>query len=392
MSEITPKLGGNGYRLPKLLDDYIGYYVQISEAPLLYHFLACLFVISAIVGRRRYIVQGEQRIYGNLYVLVAAPSSLYKKSALASFGQWLNGLGLEHLTIGQIGSPEGLAAALAINYGQGVLFYPEFGTLLGKASASYMQSILELISELYDCPPIFQKFYAKRIVQFFDVYLNVLATSQYYSLGAYMKEAALLSGFLPRFLVCTATDLQPHIIRRPRPNADLGDSLHRRFTAILAATENHAEMDLTKDAWAEFERWGHQRYEEALKAHPLIQPIFGRIETHALKLCLLFGLATDPREHLVSTPVVRSAIAVADRFLEMYQDLTGRLAYSDHQRRLEKVEELIKTRNEMPRRELLHATRSIPRPQLDQILETLRQMGSIEIKKGKRGGHIYVWL
>jgi hypothetical protein len=391
MAELSLGFNGNGCRCPKLLEDYVDYYSKISEAPLVYHLLSGLFVVSSLVGRKRYIVQGEQKIFGNLYILVVAPSSLYKKSALTHFGHWLAKLGLDTLTVGQVGSPEGLSKALANNHGRAVLVYPEFGTLLGKANASYMQSILELLSELYDCPQKFKKYYAQRSVEFFDTYLGVLGTSQYYSLSAFMTEAALFSGFLPRFLVCTSTDLQDHMVRRPKPDPKLGHSLHQRFAGILAATETPGEMDLTDDGWREFEKWGHVKYREGMKAHPLVQPIFGRIETHALKLCLLFGLAADPRERLIPAEVVRSAITVADNFLEMYRHLTSSLTYSDYERKLKKVGEEILTKGTLPRRELLHKTRSIPRPQLDQMLETLRQMGHIEISQGKRGGDIYKW-
>lgn len=388
MAEIAT-LKGNRYRCPKLLGDYVRYYTEISEAPQIYHLLSGLLVISSIVGRKRYIVQGEQRIYGNLYVLVVAASSLFKKSALLHYKHWLDKLGLHVLVLGQIGSPEGLSKALANNHGRGILSYPEFGVLLGKSSASYMQSILELLSELYDCPEVHRKHLSNRIVEFHDTYLSVMGTSQYYSLGAYMSESALFSGFLPRFLISTSTDLQPHMVRRPKPNADLGHSIHERFAGILAATENPAEMNLSKEGWAEFEKWGHEKYEEAWSVHPLIQPIFGRIESHALKLCLLLGIASDPREEIIPVETVRSALAVAEVFLWDYQNLTNGLTYSDYERKLKKVWETISSRKALPRRELLHATRSIPRRQVDDIIETLRQMGTIKVTKGARGGDIY---
>ena len=121
---------------------------QFSESPPSFHLATKLQTIACVAGRGRYIVQGEDCIYPNLYTLIVAPSSLFKKtSSINLLKKWLTRLQAMNQFIGQIGSPEGLFGALKENGGAAVAFYSEAGLLLAQASSKkWMGDILELLT------------------------------------------------------------------------------------------------------------------------------------------------------------------------------------------------------------------------------------------------------
>lgn len=141
------------------IQTYMNYTRKFSESPPAFHLATYFQTIACIVGRNRYIVQGEDNIYPNLFTLVVAPSSLHKKtSAIKLLQKWLNRLQAMKGFMGQIGSPEGLFAALQENGGSAVCFYSEAGQLLAQAvSKKYMGDILEMLNDLYDCPDFYRK-------------------------------------------------------------------------------------------------------------------------------------------------------------------------------------------------------------------------------------------
>jgi hypothetical protein len=97
-----------------LIKDYYEYTWKFSESPQAFHLFTLFSTVSCVVGRNRFIQQGEDTIYPNLYVLIVAPSSLYmKSSSIGLLKKWLIRLQYMKGFIGHIGSPEGLFSASA---------------------------------------------------------------------------------------------------------------------------------------------------------------------------------------------------------------------------------------------------------------------------------------
>ncbi len=100
-----------------LFQDYMTYTNQFSESPPEFHLFTMAYTISCLVGRGRYVQQGEDTVYPNQYMVLIAPSSLYKKSSAAGLSnKWL--ARLDHMKghfLGHIGSPEGLFEGLKAN-------------------------------------------------------------------------------------------------------------------------------------------------------------------------------------------------------------------------------------------------------------------------------------
>lgn len=256
----------------ELIHDYVKYTSAFSEAPEVFHIFTLFSVIANLVGRNRYIIQGEDTYYPNLYVLVVAPSSLHKKtSTIKLLQKWLHRLEYSNGFIGHIGSPEGLFNALRENHGCASVFYSELGMLLAQtASKKYMGETLEMLNDLYDCPDRYARRLSGQLHQAKNICFNMIAASQLDSLTKYVKESDLLSGFLPRFTLIYSDERKPHIVRRPPPDKKLQNKILSRLNEIRKATREPKEMTLTESAWETFEKWAKARFSQAIVAPAML--------------------------------------------------------------------------------------------------------------------------
>jgi len=370
------------------------YTAKFSESPPVFHLATLFQTVACLVGRSRYIVQGEDNIYPNVYTLVVAPSSLHKKtSAIRLLKQNLNRLQAMKGFIGQVGSPEGLFGALQENGGSAVCFYSEAGQLLAQAvSKKYMGDILEMLNDLYDCPDFYRKRLSSGSKTANNVCFNLIGASQLDSLTKHVRESDLLSGFLPRFAVVFDDRLQPHMVRRPAPDMKLQNKIVSHLNEILKACQEPTAMDLTRDAWEYFESWGNDKYMQAVVAPPQIQPMYGRLETHALKFCIIIHLTRYPEETEIDTTSTMAACDYADFILTSYRRLVmEELTFTVNEQKLKKVADFIKNSEEISHRDVCNFTRYRKR-ELDELLQTLVEMGKIEAGKGIKGGKVWKWI
>lgn len=377
----------------EVIQTYMTYTRQISESPPAFHLATYFQTIASLVGRNRSIIQGEDNIYPNQFTLVVAPSSLHKKtSAIKLLPKWLNRLQAMKGFMGQVGSPEGLFAALQENGGNVVSFYSEAGQLLAQAnSRKWMGDILEMICDLYDCPDFYRKRLSSGPKTANNVCFNLIGASQLDSLTKHVRESDLLSGFLPRFAVVFDDKLQPHMVRRPAPDTQLQNKILSHLNEIRKACQEPAEMDLTRDAWEYFESWGNDKYTQAVVAPPQIQPMYGRLEAHALKFCIIIHLSRYPKETEIDTTTTMAACDYADFILESYRRLVlEELTFTVNEQKLKRVADLIKGQGEISHRDICNYTRYRKR-ELDELLQTLVEMGKIRATKGIKGGKWWKW-
>ena len=376
------------------IQTYMTYTGKFSESPPVFHLATYFQTIACLVGRSRYIVQGEDHIYPNLYTLVVAPSSLHKKtSSIRLLKKWLNRLQAMKGFMGQVGSPEGLFGALQENGGSAVCFYSEAGQLLAQASSKkYMGDILEMLNDLYDCPDFYRKRLSSGPKTANNVCFNLIGASQLDSLTKHVRESDLLSGFLPRFAVVFDDRLQPHMVRRPAPDTKLQNKIAAHLNEIRKTCQESAPMDLTGNAWDYFESWGNDRYVQAVIAPPQIQPMYGRLEAHALKLAIIIHLSRYPEETEIDTTSTMAACDYADFILNSYQRLVlEELTFTVNEQKLKRVSKLIRDRGEIPHRDVVIATRYKKR-ELGELLQTLVEMARIKAVKGDKGGKAWRWI
>lgn len=387
-------LGGSLSNEFPLIKDYCEYTAKFSESPQVFHLFTLFSTVACLIGRNRWCQQGEDTIFPNLYVLIVAPSSLFMKSSCTGLmRKWLNRL--QHMDgwIGHVGSPEGLFNAL--QSGKGAIgYYSELGVLLSQATGKkYMSDILEMLNDLYDSP----EYYSKRLSQGLrvakDVCLNILAASQMDSLSQYVKESALLSGFLPRFAIVFSDQRRPHMVKRPPPDTKLQNSVLGHLARIRKnCNEAPGPMHLTPTAWETFETWAHDQWEGALVAAPQLQPMYGRMESHVLKLATIIELTRCDYSTEIDQISLEAALDMAEFMAQGYRKLVmEELTFSLNERKLKKVSNIIKAAGEISNRDLTNSLGYVSK-ELQLLTQTLVDGGKIKAAKGPRGGKAWKWL
>lgn len=216
--------------------------------------------------------------------------------------------------------------------------------------------------------------------------------SQLDSLTKHVRESDLLSGFLPRFAVVFDDKLQPHMVRRPSPDVKLQNKILSHLNEIRKACQESELMDLTRDAWDYFESWGNDKYTQAVVAPPQIQPMYGRLEAHALKLAIIIHLSRYPNETEIDTTSTMAACDYADFILGSYRRLVmEELTFTVNEHKLKRVSDIIKNQGEIPHRDVVVATRYNKR-ELSELLQTLVEMARIQAVKGNKGGKAWRWI
>jgi hypothetical protein len=395
---ITEALSSDHLLMEGLFRDYHHYTKLFSEAPPEFHIFTLSHTISCIVERNRWIQQGEDTIYPNQYTVIVALSSLFKKtSTMTLCNKNLSRIGhLESKLLGHIGSPEGLFSGLKANKGIGFFNYSELGLLLAQANKQYMADVVEILNDLYDCPPYYSRRLSGKLHEVKDVFVNLLGATQLNSLTEHIKESTLLSGFLPRFTLVYSENLQPHIIRRPKPDEALQDKIIKQLKRIKEAMMEPRELDLTPEGWTAFESWANERYKRAKIAPPQIQPMYGRIEAHCFKYAIIIQQARDPNADIIDVDVVSKAAIWADFILNSYQRLVlDELAFTYREKMVKKVADIVKAKGNPPNwcthRLVVQGTKYTEH-ELGVITGMLDKMGKIKRDTGPKGGRIYQWI
>src|SRR5262245_11199400 len=70
-----------------LIERYLDVFGPTTDAPTQFHVFVCLTTMAAMVGRRIWVRDGALQLFPNLFTLLLAPSSLYRKSTCVQHGQ-----------------------------------------------------------------------------------------------------------------------------------------------------------------------------------------------------------------------------------------------------------------------------------------------------------------
>jgi hypothetical protein len=330
------------------LDDYMAWAGSAAnETPLIFHQGAGLWLAALAIGRRLYIhTPWGQRVFPNVYLMLVAISTYYRKSAGLSLAVDLARAAFPHMLLPQPGSPEAfmcmLGGVLPPNFdslslrdrerlNRGNTFAAQRGIARDELSAlfksfgrDFMAGMKELIMQLYDCPEHLDSNTNNRgLVVIQDAALSILGAATPAELAASLTVADWHNGTLARFILLTP---EPEYAERPASKDHLLPasltSLIRQLHETLPAPPGPLAMgdaaplepwslaatDLWPPLWA---------YEQALRAMtapsaPLddrLRGVYGRLHIQALKTAIILAALDwiSLGERRQSRPVVRAA-------------------------------------------------------------------------------------
>jgi len=344
---------------PAKLPDWLARYVNWSGAtgnqtPLVFHEAAGLWLLATAVGRRLY---GESpwgvKIYPNLYMMLVAGTTFYRKSTAYKLAESVARSAIPHMLMPTPGSPERFQEALAgrmpTNYdklpkaqqdrltkaqpfaAQRGLLKDEVSGLFGAINKrDYMVGMKDLLMELYDCPDYFDKDTQTGLNIVENAALSILGVTTPTSLGSAISAGDWDNGLLVRFALLMP---EPDYAERPAAPVyqpapdDLIDDLRQLHERLPAPEMTEmgwsapSALRLNVECWADVQKYGDDLRRlcdprRDMELDDRLKGVYGRMHVQAFKLASLFAaldwLKTDDNAPTVTVEHWNAAQTICD--------------------------------------------------------------------------------
>jgi hypothetical protein len=343
------------YRLPNWLTQYMEWAGTTgNQTPMIFHQAAGLWLLATAVGRRLY---GEApwgvKIYPNLYLMLVAGTTFYRKSTAYKLAEQVARAAIPHMLMPTPGSPErfqeALAGRLPTNFdkliqeqrerltkaqpfaAQRGLLKDEVAGLFGAINKrDYMVGMKDLLMELYDCPDYFDKDTQTGLNIVENAALSILGVTTPASLSCAVSMGDWDNGLLIRFGLLTPEpdyrERQAAKTYRAVPQGLVDDlrSLHECLPAPQTAEFGMAApgaLRLNVQCWMQCQQYGDWLRRmcdpgQDTELDDRLKGVYGRMHVQAFKLASLFAaldwLKTSDEAPTVTVDHWNAAQAVAE--------------------------------------------------------------------------------
>lgn len=327
------------------LDHYVSWAgTAANETPIAFHIGAGLYLAAVAVARRLVLLSPwNQPIFPNLYLMLVAVSTYYRKSAGLSLAADLARQAIPHMLMPQPGSPENfmamLGGVLPPNFSelsardrsrleQGQRFAAQRGLMRDELSGlfksmgrDFMAGLKELIMMLYDCPVYLDSnTNNKGLVVIRDAALSILGAATPAELAFALSTSDWYNGNLARFALLTPeTDYRarPHS-HAMTPPGDLVQRLQHLHQRLPSPPERTLDQEhplsepwtLSLEAWPECLAYEQALRELTAPASALddrLRAIYGRLHVQALKIAMLLAALDWADAGGTNKPIVTKA-------------------------------------------------------------------------------------
>lgn len=357
------------------IETYFNYASPLTDAPSDFHHFTALTIMASAIGKRVYIPFGASRIYPNLWTVLIAPSSFYRKTTAIGIGRKILHQACPDALFPNEFTPEALMDSLEKNP-TGLFIWSEFGGALANFERSYMVGTKELFTDLYDSPPEYKRLLKGKEYSIKDPCLNILTASTGEWFSSRIKEGDVKGGFLARFLYIPAYKKTKRIGIPPEPNAELG----RQLTFILQQYRKlNGKADISKikslyDSWLfELEDSLHGEAKQEI-----LSGFYTRLSIYTLKIALLYQISMDG-EIAISPNSLGRAISLTEGLKQNIKNiLSEELIFTKEMKDQKTVLQII-IKNPGIEHGLLLRNSHLSAKQLKEVKETLIQQGSIKL-------------
>jgi hypothetical protein len=397
-----------------LIDDYHDWAVASTDAIADYHDLTFFIVLSSLIAGGLHVNTSYGVIQPNLWGLVLGDSTLSRKTTAMKMGMsFVEEIDRERI-LATDASAEGMLSGLSGRPNQVSIFFRDevSGFLDSVRRKDYMAGLPEVMTQLYDIPPILTRRLRKETITVTSpvfIFFGGGIRDKTYSL---INEQMILSGFLPRFLVVSGNaDLGsirrtgPAIVTNIEKRAEIAQKLHRVYDAynisgeFMLAGQKITEVPAKVEALLSNEAW--QRYGdiEMAMAHAannavishLALPTFERASRSLLKMCLLVAaIRREPDDNVLE--VIEEDVNIAAKYLQQWLpfsvDLIANSGQTTTQRLLENVINAIRKEPGIMRGKVMQHYH-LSRREMDDVQNTLEDRGQIRVERKGKAAYLY---
>lgn len=297
---------------PTLVDEYREWATMATDAIPDFHNLCILTGLSAIISNSVKLKTSFGDVTPNIWGLLLGKSTITRKTtAMRLVMDFLLGMDKE-LLVATEATAEGLLMGVAERPNKTSIFHRDeiSGMFASMTKREYMTGFQEVLTALYDAPPVLVKKLSKSVVTIDSPKFVILGGGVPSRIYESVDESFILSGFLPRFLVsygeANIEDLKP--IGPP-----VEESLHIRasvFNKLADLYETYGvEVEtkiggqkvmmpqrfiakLTPDAWKLWNKNDQlllNTANDSKMLSDLALPTFDRLSKSALKIAVILG-------------------------------------------------------------------------------------------------------
>lgn len=383
------------------IQNYVSYAEEFTDAPKVFHHRIAMAMVSTCLNRKVYLVQGAKRLYPCLWTLLIAGSSFYRKSSSIWVGEdILREVNKKYIFPKEF-SREKFVKDLAEVNSKGLLIMYEFKTFMGMLSRDYMAGTQSLLTEIYDCPPDYDRKTGSTDIKIIEPFVNIVSASTIDWLVSSIKDEDMAGGFLPRFLIVTAPPKDKIIAFQPEAHQGKRSLLIQTLEKI-----NHVEgqVRFSQKAIELYTSW-YIDFETKCNALPKsLSPFYARLTDYAKKFAIIFTIDRQLDElevmnqngnyilrHDVSEQDCRLACNLAEGYAEEITELIAdQISFTQYDKEMKKVERILKDARgqKISRMELCQQTR-IRKKMLDEVIDHLFEanvIGRETVKKDDPSG------
>lgn len=374
------------------LGNYVEYARKMTDAPLAFHVAGGLAAMAGAIGSNVFWKGGGGREqWPNLYVLLLAPSGVFRKSTSVDLPTYPLGNAVPGVILDREFSPEQFIRNLA-DHPTSVLKESEFGSLLERMKSSYMQGMKQRLTDLFDCQDTYDRTLrgaegrGERI-RIIKPALTILAASTLDWLVESLTETDMRSGFMPRFLFIAPT------VKETEPPGGYWAEGDPQAVALI--TRHLAQMSKMKRAELSFKQvrrrivtWttDHSTFAESGNAPDELMGLYSRLGHHLAKVCALITISDEgiAPSYQVTEDAAERAIAFMEWVLAgTSRVFEERVTFSKFEQQAQKALRFIGAQTE---RSVLLKRMKCPANELDRLLITLKERGEIQEERDATAG------
>ncbi len=380
VADATPKSG--------FIADYIHYAEQTTDAPRIFHLFCGLSVLSSAVGRRAWIQGfGNRPLYPNLWSVLVAPSTNYRKSTA---------IGIAEDLMKEIGTPilpqdfsQEMLIQMLSSTPQSTFVWSEFGIPLGNFQKEYMSGIKDVLAHLYDCPDEYERSLMKGTLRVEKPYINILGgTNIKWLLDKNFKDD-LRGGLMARILWVPYTSKDFELDMPGRPDA----YAERKVKNALIDAQMMRPAQFGISNVRSMRKELQEELEEVAKTSEYtveLSAAFARYQAAALKIAVLMAIADGKKEGEVEKEHFARAMAIVRLLRTSVEDIVRAVPLNKDDKLMVEITAAMQAIHEkdvawVSTRDICrHTHRKVS--QINETLETMVEVGRLKRKHVKADG------
>ena len=365
------------------LQEYVEYASEVTDAPRIFHEYVGLAIVASVIGNKFYLPFGDTAIYPNLWLILIAPSSAYRKTTSMNIGKRLLMDQKKDWIYPNDFTTESFIKVMA-SRPSGILFYDEFRSLVSQMNKEYNAGLQPFLTSIYDCPGKYRRTKAKEEIEILKPCLSIISgtTIDWFLRG--VKQHDYEGGFLPRFLIIPAKKKEKPLAFPPKADVDKRDKLDRELQR-LAKFEGVAFFDNVKKQHEEWFQKFNARY---CNVDGFMAGFFQRLQIYVFKFAMILQVMKN-KDKNIEPDVFDDAAHRINWIAKQLLDLESEeITFDRYQENAKKVMKFIRRNEGQATRSQVSIGTRITKKFLDTTIDDLVEQGRIEIitPKGVKPG------